>query len=317
MNEYTALKLTRLFVLSFVLLNGSAFANDTHVVNDDAEAISNNDKVVQDILFSQGKQVISLSSYLNQQAQYTLQQSNQVRKRLIKLKRDNQIRDNENFQTFSTELLDLFDGMRKEASQLRSNASLYRENALTLLRFAFSQRLLEYGITVSETSLDDLTQTVRAFNPRLMSSKPKMIDKVEAENRSLDDKRLILLNERLAEQNKPKKLDTKPIQISRNQQYIAYFSGENSTIPLNKIHTWEFVITDIAGHVDPDIQVKIKGDMPGHNHGLPTSPKLVHTEQEGRYKVKGMKFQMPGWWVITFNVEKDGQKDQLVFNIDL
>jgi hypothetical protein len=61
--------------------------------------------------------------------------------------------------------------------------------------------------------------------------------------------------------------------------------------------------------------ISVDGDMPEHGHGLPTRPEVTRYLGNGDYLVEGMKFQMPGWWVMDFDVTVDGQSDQVHFNL--
>jgi hypothetical protein len=57
--------------------------------------------------------------------------------------------------------------------------------------------------------------------------------------------------------------------------------------------------------------------MPQHGHGLPTSPQVTQNLGNGDYLVEGMKFQMPGWWEVRFNILAGGQSDAITFNLTL
>lgn len=46
----------------------------------------------------------------------------------------------------------------------------------------------------------------------------------------------------------------------------------------------------------------VKGGMPAHAHGLPTSPKILWSEHQKAYLIEGLKFSMPGQWLLRFNV---------------
>ncbi|MCK7471462.1 MAG: FixH family protein [Desulfomicrobium escambiense] len=59
------------------------------------------------------------------------------------------------------------------------------------------------------------------------------------------------------------------------------------------------------------------GTMPEHGHGLPTKPRMTQELGSGVYLIEGMKFNMPGWWMVTFTVIAGGQRDSATFNIDL
>jgi hypothetical protein len=60
----------------------------------------------------------------------------------------------------------------------------------------------------------------------------------------------------------------------------------------------------------------VDGGMPQHNHGMPTQPQVTPLGS-GDYRVEGMKFQMPGHWVVTVAVDAEGQQDTATFNLQL
>ena len=35
----------------------------------------------------------------------------------------------------------------------------------------------------------------------------------------------------------------------------------------------------------------------------------------GAYRVEGMKFQMPGWWSVTLEIQANGEQDTVTFNL--
>ena len=84
----------------------------------------------------------------------------------------------------------------------------------------------------------------------------------------------------------------------------APLNGAKQDIPLNKIHNWYFVVSDLEGQpVDDDFLVE--GHMPGHVHGLPTQPVVTKKLAPGVYLIEGVKFQMQGWWVMELLTEDD------------
>jgi len=57
--------------------------------------------------------------------------------------------------------------------------------------------------------------------------------------------------------------------------------------------------------------------MPEHNHGLPTAPQVTAGLGEGRYRLEGVKFSMPGRWVLRIAVDGAQGKDEATFNLVL
>lgn len=64
-----------------------------------------------------------------------------------------------------------------------------------------------------------------------------------------------------------------------------------------------------------DAKIAVDGGMTAHGHGLPTAPKLSATDIPGHYKIDGLKFSMPGEWVIGFKVLSGQLSDQVVFTV--
>ncbi len=67
------------------------------------------------------------------------------------------------------------------------------------------------------------------------------------------------------------------------------------------------------------LKLKIDGGMPMHNHGLPTSPEIIWNKNTKRYDIKGLKFSMPGEWVLNIYVDSQDNhpkdKGQFKFSI--
>ncbi len=57
--------------------------------------------------------------------------------------------------------------------------------------------------------------------------------------------------------------------------------------------------------------------MPQHGHGLPTEPEVTQELGDGYYIVEGMKFSMPGWWIINFHIKTQDDEDSVTFNLYL
>lgn len=73
------------------------------------------------------------------------------------------------------------------------------------------------------------------------------------------------------------------------------FAAEPSPIPLGK----PFVLAiEICGGA---ALTKVDADMPEHRHGMNYAPS-VSVLGEGRYRVEGMMFHMPGRWRLMFDV---------------
>ena len=63
--------------------------------------------------------------------------------------------------------------------------------------------------------------------------------------------------------------------------------------------------------------ISIDGGMQAHGHGLPTAPKMIAASTTGQYRIEGLKFSMPGEWIVGFRVKSNGVSDQTVFKFSI
>jgi hypothetical protein len=115
----------------------------------------------------------------------------------------------------------------------------------------------------------------------------------------------------------PDTLDTSTTMLSANGLFSASYQPELDPIAINQIHTWTVHLEDADGNPIENAHVHVDGGMPQHGHGLPTVPQVTEYLGNGDYLVEGMKFNMGGWWVMTVDVEVDGQSDRATFNMVL
>ncbi|MDR2032315.1 MAG: FixH family protein [Azoarcus sp.] len=78
---------------------------------------------------------------------------------------------------------------------------------------------------------------------------------------------------------------------------LARLDGLPTPAIVNRFYECLLWVTDAGGAGVPGLRLQIRGRMPEHMHGLPTAPRISE-EGEGRYRIKGLSFNMPGQWVI-------------------
>lgn len=115
----------------------------------------------------------------------------------------------------------------------------------------------------------------------------------------------------------PEGLDVSHIRMSEEGAFRAAFISEATPSPINKVHGWMLYVETADGAPVTDAEITISGDMPEHGHGLPTRPRVTRHLGGGVYAVEGMKFQMPGWWVVKFTISSGGVQDRVSFNLQL
>ncbi len=116
---------------------------------------------------------------------------------------------------------------------------------------------------------------------------------------------------------RPDKIDTSTRQVSENGIYTVSYTPEITPVRINTIHSWRVKIADRDGNPVTGASIAIEGDMPEHGHGLPTEPEVVEELPGGEYLIDGMKFQMPGWWVVKLHVSSAEGMDTVTFQLDI
>jgi len=115
----------------------------------------------------------------------------------------------------------------------------------------------------------------------------------------------------------PEGLSLSKIALSQGGLFrVAYLSDETPP-PINRVHGWRIYLEDAGGAPVADAEISVDGDMPEHGHGMPTRPVVRRNMGGGVYEVEGMKFQMPGWWVVTHTISSGGATDKALFNLML
>jgi len=115
----------------------------------------------------------------------------------------------------------------------------------------------------------------------------------------------------------PDDLDLSANRLSAQSLYRVSYASRRAPIPLNQIHTWTIHIETAGGSPIEHAAVSVDGKMPQHFHGLPTRPQVTKELGHGDYLVEGLKFHMPGWWVVDFQVDAAGARDIVRFNLVL
>ena len=96
---------------------------------------------------------------------------------------------------------------------------------------------------------------------------------------------------------------------------VSYISSP-TPVPLLQVHSWTVTIADAAGHAVNDARITVLGGMPAHAHGLPTTPQ-VQSLGGGRYLIEGLKFHMPGAWVVALRIKAGALIDSVTFDLQL
>lgn len=83
-------------------------------------------------------------------------------------------------------------------------------------------------------------------------------------------------------------------------------------LPMNKLHSWTLHVETPDGKPVTGATIQVEGGMPEHGHGFATAPSVTEL-RAGDYVVNGLKFQMPGYWEIAFNIKAGKVIDRAQF----
>jgi len=113
----------------------------------------------------------------------------------------------------------------------------------------------------------------------------------------------------------PAELDLASTRQSAQGLYQVSYRPEVQPVPVHQMHRWTLHVESADGRPVENAAIAVDGDMPQHGHGLPTRPQATRYLGNGDYLVEGLKFHMPGWWVMDFVITAHGQTDQVRFNL--
>ena len=83
--------------------------------------------------------------------------------------------------------------------------------------------------------------------------------------------------------------------------------SKQNPLVVNQFHSWVVHVETPEGKAVENANIKISGGMPAHKHGFPTSPRITKYFGNGDYLLEGVKFSMPGPWVMRLKVTAAGK----------
>src|SRR5208337_263213 len=113
----------------------------------------------------------------------------------------------------------------------------------------------------------------------------------------------------------PADVDTSTARESAKKLFRVSYESNVLPIQVGRIISWKLRVETADGAPVKNAEVTVSGGMPEHGHGLPTMPEVAEGTIPGDYVVQGLKFSMPGWWVMTFKIKTQGAEDVITFNL--
>ncbi len=114
---------------------------------------------------------------------------------------------------------------------------------------------------------------------------------------------------------RPENIDTSDTVMSEKGLFQVAYDTSVRPIPIGRIHQWRIQVLDASGNPVEAARILVDGGMPEHGHGLPTEPEMTDNLGNGVYEIGGMRFSMPGWWVVEFQILTMDKRDRATFNL--
>lgn len=99
--------------------------------------------------------------------------------------------------------------------------------------------------------------------------------------------------------------------------YIASLQDAQE-LKARKMYTLRATVIDGAtGQAVTGAAIAVDGGMPQHRHGLPTRPRVTQDFGNGTYEIRGMRFNMGGWWELKLVITTPAGTDTVTFNLSV
>lgn len=99
--------------------------------------------------------------------------------------------------------------------------------------------------------------------------------------------------------------------------YVATLQGATDLEP-RKMYTLQALVIDgKTGEPVTNATIDVEGGMPQHGHGFPTRPRVTKNLDQGWYEVRGVRFNMGGWWELKLVITGPAGTDTVTFNLAL
>lgn len=224
--------------------------------------------------------------------------------------------------------------LQREGAALRSRSDEALQQAVQHFTAGLVAGWTRWVRSTAPLTLDEALRRHVGHNAVVRSVHPNMPPLPPAGSASAAADGFSLQFPMLASQNPPPDLDIGAFQLSRGQRYVAHIEvhaddgidprahgdavGNAAGVPLNRMHRWRLLLSDLHGAPVSGARIEVGGHMPGHVHGLPTQPQVTRMLAPGVYLVEGLKFQMEGWWVMQFEIHPalpGAAPDNVAFNL--
>ena len=99
--------------------------------------------------------------------------------------------------------------------------------------------------------------------------------------------------------------------LTENGHYRVRARPAVPPVALHRMHDWVVGIELAEPSSEIPTAVHFDGGMPAHGHGFVTRPRVTRNLGNGEFLVEGVKFHMPGDWVLLVSVVGRSGSDQV------
>lgn len=111
-------------------------------------------------------------------------------------------------------------------------------------------------------------------------------------------------------------LRSEPIPLHSEASHFALrITGMERPERVNHIHSLELLLTTANGEPVPGAAIVLTGQRRYSSTPLPTLPQVSAGPDAGHYRVRGLRFHMPGDWRLTFGVTSEKIRDRVTLDL--
>lgn len=104
-------------------------------------------------------------------------------------------------------------------------------------------------------------------------------------------------------------LGTAGVRRVEQSAYVLAFRPDPAEIAPASLFSLDVMVCGRNGAAGPDL-VRVGAWMPEHGHGMNYAT-VVTRREEGRWRVDGLMFHMPGRWEVTFDLGTERRSERL------
>jgi len=106
------------------------------------------------------------------------------------------------------------------------------------------------------------------------------------------------------------------LELTTADGHTLLIHSEISPLAINQIHSWVLELRNASGFVT-GADITVQGGMPEHDHGLPTQPQVTEEISPGKYLIEGIRFHMPGAWIMEFTIQNNNDTTEAILEFQL